>query len=282
MKSFVSCAKIEKRKRKMNEVNKTLYIPLYGKSLVSKKGIILQDRKAEEIWEKVNFPLKRKSKSKHLAYFLGMRSAIFDRWTKEKINQTGNTVVLHLGCGLDSRHQRLCANVLWYDVDFDDVITERKKYFVESESYKMLPADLADLSFVDLLPEKQSAIVVMEGVSMYITNQEVNNLFKKLGEKYKTLSVLVDVYTKFGAKMSKVKNPIKEVGAKKVYGVKNRYTLMQNTGLSFAKEHEMTPKDLIGELNGIEKFLFKTLFAGKLAKRLYKTYEYETAKDEIK
>ena len=27
----------------MNEVNKTLYIPLYGKAEVSRKGIILQD-----------------------------------------------------------------------------------------------------------------------------------------------------------------------------------------------------------------------------------------------
>ena len=28
---------------RMNEVNKTLYIPLYGKSKVSKQGIILND-----------------------------------------------------------------------------------------------------------------------------------------------------------------------------------------------------------------------------------------------
>ncbi len=33
----------------MNATNKTLYIPLYGKSLVSKKGILLHDPKAEEI-----------------------------------------------------------------------------------------------------------------------------------------------------------------------------------------------------------------------------------------
>ena len=48
----------------MNNVNKTLYIPLYGKSYVSKKGIILKDKKAEEIWEKEQFKLKGKSKSK--------------------------------------------------------------------------------------------------------------------------------------------------------------------------------------------------------------------------
>ena len=40
----------------MDNVNKTLYIPLYGKAYVSKKGMILKDTKAEEIWEKEAFP----------------------------------------------------------------------------------------------------------------------------------------------------------------------------------------------------------------------------------
>ena len=34
-----------KKGKIMNSVNKTLYIPLYGKSFVSKKGIILKDEK---------------------------------------------------------------------------------------------------------------------------------------------------------------------------------------------------------------------------------------------
>ena len=39
----------------MNSVNKTLYIPLYGKSYVSEKGIILNDKKAQELWAKEGF-----------------------------------------------------------------------------------------------------------------------------------------------------------------------------------------------------------------------------------
>jgi O-methyltransferase involved in polyketide biosynthesis len=62
----------------MNSVNKTMYIPLYGKAYVSKKGIILRDKKAEEIWNKEGFSLKGKSKSKWLAYFMGMRAAVYD------------------------------------------------------------------------------------------------------------------------------------------------------------------------------------------------------------
>ena len=114
----------------MNGVNKTMYITLYGKSFVSKKGVILKDKKAEEIWEKEGFPLKGKSKSKWLAYFMGMRSAVFDFWLKEKMAEHKSATVLHIGCGMDSRVVRVGTNGhKWYDIDFPEVIAERKLHY---------------------------------------------------------------------------------------------------------------------------------------------------------
>ena len=113
----------------MKNVNNTLYIPLYGKSLVSKQGIILNDKKAEYIWEKEQFPLKNKSKSKYLAYYMGMRSAVFDDWCKTQMNLHKDAIILHLGCGMDSRCERIYNTTHhWYDIDFESVIEERKKY----------------------------------------------------------------------------------------------------------------------------------------------------------
>ena len=85
----------------MNGVNKTLYIPLYGKAYVSKKGIILNDKTAEQIWEKEGFELKGKSKSKWLAYYMGMRSAVFDKWLKTRMEEDKEAIILHIGCGID-------------------------------------------------------------------------------------------------------------------------------------------------------------------------------------
>ena len=50
----------------MNSVNKTLYIPLYGKAYVSRRGIILSDPKAEEIWNANAFHRKRHSTISHI------------------------------------------------------------------------------------------------------------------------------------------------------------------------------------------------------------------------
>ena len=81
----------------MNNVNKTLYIPLYGKAYVSQKNIILRDPKAELIWKKEGFPLKGKSRSKWLAYYMGMRSAVFDNWLKEEMTKDAEAIILHIG-----------------------------------------------------------------------------------------------------------------------------------------------------------------------------------------
>ena len=85
----------------MESVNKTLYIPLYGKSYVSKKGIILKDKKAEEIWEKEQFKLKGKSKSKWLSYYMGIRASVFDEWLQEQMIKYPEAVIIHIGCGMD-------------------------------------------------------------------------------------------------------------------------------------------------------------------------------------
>ena len=64
----------------MDSVNKTLYIPLYGKALVSRRGLFIKDESAEKIWDEVGFPLKGKAKSKWLAFYMGIRAAVFDKW----------------------------------------------------------------------------------------------------------------------------------------------------------------------------------------------------------
>ena len=90
----------------MNNVNKTLYIPLYGKAYVSKKGVILHDEKAQEIWDAEGFELKGKAKSKWLAYHMGMRSAVFDQWLKKQMDLDKSAVIVHIGCGMDRQSSK--------------------------------------------------------------------------------------------------------------------------------------------------------------------------------
>lgn len=259
----------------MNSVNKTLYIPLYGKSYVSKKGLFLDDKKAEEIWEAEGFSLKGKSKSKWLAYYMGVRSAVFDEWVKQQMVAVPDAVVIHIGCGMDSRVIRIGDdNHKWYDVDFAEVIIDRKRYYFESERYQMIAGDVRDCGWLTAIGENKSAIVVMEGVSMYLTVDEMRNLADSLCSHFESIVLLVDAYTSFAAKMSKRRNPINDVGVTEVYGIDNPQDY-QTEKLAFAKEHTMIPQKYIEELKGFERFIFDKLYAGGFSKKLYRLYEYQ-------
>ncbi len=260
----------------MNNVNKTLYIPLYGKAYVSRKNIILHDTKAEDIWEKEGFQLKGKSKSKWLAYYMAMRSAIYDEWVEKGIKNNPDTVVLHIGCGMDSRIMRVAAkDTHWYDIDFPDVIEERRKYYAETKFYHMLPADMRSMEWKNSIECNKDAIVILEGVSMYFQPKELIALLSNLCQHFNSVKLLMDCYTKRAAKASKYKNPINDVGVTVVYGYDAPLELAEKSGMLFEREHGMTPQKYIDELHGTDRIIFKHLFAGKIAKSMYRMYEFK-------
>lgn len=153
----------------MNEVNKTLYIPLYGKAYVSRRGLFLADKKAEEIWEQEGFPLKGKSRSKWLAFYIGIRAAVFDDWLRRQMDLAPDAVILHIGCGLDSRVLRVGSrNRKWYDIDFPDVIAERTRFFPPLPGYDMMAGDAGDPGFLNAIARDVPAIVIMEGITACI------------------------------------------------------------------------------------------------------------------
>ena len=261
----------------MNSVNKTLYIPLYGKALVSKKGLFLRDETAEEIWDAEGFALRGKSASKWLAYYMGMRAAVFDSWLQQHTADADeNTAVLHIGCGLDSRVQRVqTQRCMWYDIDFPSVIAERGRYFSETEHYKMIAADVRSGDWLQALPKAERAVVVMEGVSMYLTPEENRALFAALAAHFGSVFILADWYTTLAAKLTRYKNPINDVGVTQVFGIDDP-AVPESDGVAFAAEHSMTPQHLIDALTGSEKRIFQKLYAGSFSKKLYRLYEYRS------
>lgn len=186
-----------------------------------------------------------------------------------------DAVVIHIGCGMDSRVIRVGTQEhKWYDVDFPEVIEERKRYYTETDEYKMIAGDARDCSWLAAIEEKKSAIVVMEGVSMYLTTDEMRGLADSLCEHFESLVLLADAYTTFAAKMSRVRNPVNDVGVTEVYGIDDPQAYAGEK-LAFVKEHEMTPRKYIDELKGLERFVFATLYAGGLSKKLYRLFEYQ-------
>lgn len=260
----------------MNNVNRTLYIPLYCKARVSKQGIILEDETAERIWAENAVPLGRKSKSKWLAFFMAMRARVFDDWVGEVLALYPDALVLHVGCGMDSRIRRVRASeVPWYDLDLPEVIALRKRYYSESAFYRMIVGDASRQDWLAGIPKECTAVVVMEGVSMYLPPDVLEQLLAVLSSHFVSGRLMMDAYTELGAMLSKWKNPIADVGVKTVYGMKRPSDILGESRVSYARERSMTPPRLVHQLAGFDRLFFRHLFAGGIAKRLYRMHEYE-------
>lgn len=255
----------------MNAVNRTLYIPLYGKAYVSGRKIILHDPSAEKIWNREGFALRGKARSRWLAFYMGMRAAVIDSWVQERVGE--DTLILHLGCGLDARCERVKEYRLWYDVDLPDVMDVRRQYFEENERYRMLGADATAPGWLETLPQAAKAVVVMEGVSMYLPAEKISKLFASLAAHFEKVELIMDAYTQRAVTLSRYGNPIRTVGAGAITGI-DKPQLMK--GLAFVREMNITPEEKIRELDGWEQHFFRRMYTGRVARSLYRLYTFQS------
>ena len=259
----------------MNNVNRTLYIPLYGKALVSRRGLIIRDEVAERIWAQEGFPLHGKTRSKWLALYMSMRAAVFDAWLDRAMKDDASCTVVHIGCGMDARINRVgTKGHPWFDVDFPDVIDARKRYFAETKDYTMLAADVRQHAWLEQIPSGGNAVIVMEGVSMYLAPTELQALLAALRMHFGAVRILMDCYTTFAAKAGKRRNPISKVGVTQTWGVDDPGKLAEAAGITFVQEHSMTPDTLVDQLAGMERAVFRKVYGGSISCRLYRLYEF--------
>ena len=95
---------------------------------------ILVDRKAQEILEHIEYDFAILKIPRKTVIMLCLRVKKFDDYTREFLAIHPGGVVIHLGCGLDSRCIRADkGEAVWYDLDMPGVIDLRRKFYKETE-----------------------------------------------------------------------------------------------------------------------------------------------------
>lgn len=242
---------------------------------MSKNNLFIKDSKAEEIISKVNFNFNELKQSKWLSMYMAVRAKIIDEICSRYIAQNPNTTVIHLGCGLDSRCLRVNKDsIKWYDIDFESVIDLRKQFYGENERYKMIGKSVNDLSWLDEInSSNQSVLIVAEGLTMYLSEQELQQLLKGINTRFGSVTIVFDAYSKQAVKSSRLKNPVNQMNASIKWGMNNpsEFTIL-NENLEFIKEYLIRNKE--NNLKGMTKFIFENLYCGKISESLYKIYEF--------
>jgi O-methyltransferase involved in polyketide biosynthesis len=244
----------------LTSVQKTLFIPLVGKAIDNrKKSPILADKKAEEIITHINYDFNLIKNNIIGNTIFCLRAKIIDTLLKELLKPNKENVVLHLGCGLDSRYNRIgIKNISWYDIDFKEVIDIRKNYYQEAEYYHQIASSILEKDWLKLIPNgKDNYIVIAEGVFLYIEEEKIKELLQIIKENIGTYYLLFDAINKLSLKSSKNDKSIKETEAKLYFAVDNENEILNwDKGFKFIKKCNFTFKGIKGG-NIFIKILFK-------------------------
>lgn len=258
----------------MTNESKTLFIPLYSKALMSREGFF-PDKTAEEIVDSCGYDFSDVDKSKKLAIYMAMRAMHYDELTDRFIQRFPDCIVIHLGCGLDSRCNRTEHKPkLWYDLDLAEVIELRKQYFSESDCYKMIASSAADMQWLSSVEYNgERVLVIAEGLSMYLSIDDMTEIMKALSARFEKCSFVFDAYSNAAAKLSKFKNPINAVDAKIDFSMSDPAVLekrVENAKCVINKP--IILKRYIDRLNGIYKARFT--FMGGFGSSFYRIYGF--------
>jgi methyltransferase (TIGR00027 family) len=170
---------------------------------------ILGDRAAADAVDRIDYDFKRIHRATHPwanQFLVALRAKKLDAWTADFMRRHPDAVVLHLGCGLDTRAFRINPppTVRWFDLDQPGVIELRRKLYDETDAYRMIGSSVTHRGWLDQIPAGRPTVVVAEGLLMYITEREVRELFARLIDWVGHGELLFDATSPSGPRLSKL------------------------------------------------------------------------------
>lgn len=176
---------------------------------------ILGDRYAKEIVERIDYDWKKTTITARRAPSVTTRSAHFDEWTRKFLAAHPRSVVLHLGCGLDSRFFRLQPgrDVQWYDVDYPEVAALRTQLYPSRDHYRVIAASVTDPAWLAEIPADRPTLMIGEGLTMYLTEQDGTALLRRVVGRFGSGELQFDVFNWLGIKSQWLNTVVRQSGA---------------------------------------------------------------------
>lgn len=183
-----------------SRVSETLLIPLYARAREQQQvPPLLIDKSAARLVQSINYDFQKFELAPMSMTGVVIRASYFDAIVRQFIEQHPEPIVVHLGCGLDTRRQRLdtaAAKAQFYQIDMPDVIALREKLLPPDTNETLLPTSMFAVDWMDTLVEKHpqaTFIFIIEGVLMYFTYEENQQLFEHLAMRFSGAEIHFDV-----------------------------------------------------------------------------------------
>lgn len=194
---------------------KTLLDTLYAKAVDSRADKpILGDKYAADVVDEIDFDFGTTNVTPSNAGIVALRARQLDRWVAEFIADHPDAVVLHLGCGLDSRVNRIDPppTVRWYDVDYPSVIDVRRRVCVSHAAAEPIGTSVTDAGWLDAVPADGPGLVIGEGLFMYLAEADGKRLIRRVTEHFPAGETVFDAFSRMWIRMERLNRLIQAEG----------------------------------------------------------------------
>jgi len=183
----------------------TSLAPLYWRAMESQRpDAMIKDEKAIALVAQMNLDFSRVRQIKMNELLNSMR-IIFTRemdcYARDFLNRHPEAVVVHIGCGLDSRFERVDNDkVEWYDLDLPGVIKLRRKFIGdEGERYHLLACSVLEDAWLETVKvhSPRRVLFLAETVFVYFIEAQVKSLVLRLRDHFPGAELVFDGWRPF-------------------------------------------------------------------------------------
>jgi methyltransferase (TIGR00027 family) len=195
---------------------------LYAKALdADAPRSILGDKYAKAAVARIDYDWDKTTINARRAPSVAIRTAHFDNWTRQFLAAHEQAVVLHVGCGLDARVYRLDPppGVLWYDVDYPDVIRLREQVYPGRENYRLVSSSVTDPHWLTEIPADRPTLFLGEGLTMYLTKDDGLALLRRVVERFPSGELQFDAFSTLGIRTQVINSVVRRSGSTLRWGI---------------------------------------------------------------
>ncbi len=182
----------------LSGVPETLLVPLFYRAKETRDANpLIRDEKAIEIISSIKYDFSKCNKWVTQSCVV-IRTQIFQDVIKQFLKNNPDSVVINLAAGLDNRFDELDnGKVLWFDLDFPEVIDIRKRYMQETDRRKFIASDALDFSWIDSLGLSDMnvpVLIVAEGLLPYLPEEKAQELLSVLADKFSNSQIIMEIF----------------------------------------------------------------------------------------
>jgi O-methyltransferase involved in polyketide biosynthesis len=195
----------EKKSVTLSGVSESLLLTLYIRAIESQRpDAIIKDAKAEALVKEMDLDFSGVRQIRMTELLYAMRIIFtreMDRYARDFLSHHPDAVVVHIGCGLDSRFERVDNGLVeWYDLDFPEVIDLRRKYIGdEGERYHLLACSVLEEAWLEAVKghSPRPFLFLAETVFVYFIEAQVKSLVLRLRDQFPGAELVFDGWRPF-------------------------------------------------------------------------------------